>query len=366
MKSACDGALSFLEAVYSEPTALFPFTTRLVGGEYRPDFQNPRTMRSTVNCLLGLVEAARHRPDHPILARTPDRVLRFLALHENDVVDPGDLGLLAALLAQSGVDGRAAERALARVGALAGDEDRLRGLNVQDLMWLLWGALAACDFGVSGADVVARRLFSALDGHFLRRGDVLPRHLASPWRGGLVSFGASVYYLRSIYLYSKRFQSGKCLEMFRRGVTALLSAQGPQGEWPWLVGCEDGRPLDYYPVFTVHQHSMSMLFLLPALSEGMEGVGPAIARSLAWVGGANQLGRPMVRDDPFFTYRSFERQAVFPRAERFLRARRMLLTGRRAGLAPNGRLTVNTESRSYELGWLLYALAGAPDIAEIG
>jgi hypothetical protein len=52
--------------------------------------------------------------------------------------------------------------------------------------------------------------------------------------------------------------------------------------------------------------------------------------------------------------------------ERFVRAQGMVLTGGRAGIAPNDDLVVNTESRSYELGWLLYALSGAPDIAEIG
>lgn len=368
MKSLCDGALSFLEAVYSRPTALYPFTTHLVEGEYRPVFDHPRTVRSTVNCLLGLVEAARHAPDDLLVESVPERVRRFLELHEREVVDPGDIGLLAVLLAESGADGPALERTLATITALAMNETLLRTLNVQDLMWLLWGALAAADAEVTGAEQVAGRLFATMNVDFLRTGDVLPRHVLGRFRGGVVSFGASVYYLRSIYDYATRFRSDTCMGMFERGVTALLASQGPQGEWPWLVSCQDGRPLDYYPVFTVHQHSMSMLFLLPAHSQGMTGVGPAIARSLAWVAGANQLGRPMVIDGPFFTYRSLERRHRLgqPRAERFLRAQRMLLTGGRAQIAPNEALVVNTESRSYELGWLLYALSGVPDIAEIG
>lgn len=368
MKSLCDGALSFLEAVYSEPTALYPFTTRLVDGEYRPVFDHPRTVRSTVNCFLGLVKAARHTPDDPRLGCVPERVRRFLSLHERAVADPGDIGLLAVLLAESGVDSSALERTFGAIATLAGSDSRIRSVNVQDLMWLLWGALAASDAEIVGADEVAERLFTTLDLHFLRTGDVLPRHVLCRYRGGVVSFGASVYYLRAVYQYAKRFRSDVCMEMFGRAVTALLLSQGPQGEWPWLVSCHDGRPLDYYPVFTVHQHSMAMLFLLPARAEGVTGVEPAIARSLAWVAGANQLSRRMVRDDPFFTYRSLERKARLnlPRAERFMRAQAMLVTGRRARIAPNEAIVVNTESRSYELGWLLYALSGAPDIAEIG
>jgi hypothetical protein len=151
--------------------------------------------------------------------------------------------------------------------------------------------------------------------------------------------------------------------MFRKGVETLLSAQGPQGEWPWLISSKDGRPLDYYPVFSVHQHSMCMLFLLLARQESMAGISEAVDRSMAWVAGENQLGRPMVRAEPFFIYRSVERASRQTRAERFLRARFMLLSGRRAGLVANDGVTVNTECRSYELGWILYALSGSDDTA---
>jgi hypothetical protein len=44
----------------------------------------------------------------------------------------------------------------------------------------------------------------------------------------------------------------------------------------------------------------------------------------------------------------------------------MLLSNQRAGLVPDARLRVNTESRSYELGWILYVLSGAGDLAGIG
>jgi len=365
MNWLCHGALSVLERVYADDTGLFPFTNRLDGKDIRSEFDNPRTIRSTINCLLGLKVAARHWPGHAFLSRTWDMTRSFLRRHEDGVDDPGDIGLLAVLLAEHPGDPEPLHRALARLRAIAADDGRLARLNVQDLTWLLWGAVSVSGQGLADADPIADLLYSALTTRFVRPGDVLPRHVLGRGRGGFVSFGASAYYLRSTYAYGERYASEAALDRFDRGAAALLAAQGPQGEWPWLIGCRDGRPLDYYPVFSVHQHGMSRLFLFPAQQRNISGVSDATALSLAWLTGANQLGLPMVRRGPFFIYRSIERKAILPRAERFIRARRLLLSGGRGEPVGNDRVAVNTESRSYELGWLLYALSGSEDVAGV-
>jgi len=182
----------------------------------------------------------------------------------------------------------------------------------------------------------------------------------------MVSFGASVYFLRSLHEYAVRFSDDGAGARFRAGVNAVLGAQGPYGEWPWLLAQRDARPLDLYPVFSVHQHSMALLFLLPAFEEGLEDAGGAIRRSLAWVRGHNQLDRPMVVDEPFFVYRSLERKLLAPRPQRFARALITLAAGGRGGLAAPAKLRINDESRSYELGWLLFALSDRDRLTRIG
>jgi hypothetical protein len=87
---------------------------------------------------------------------------------------------------------------------------------------------------------------------------------------------------------------------------------------------------------------------------------------MSWFAGKNQLGVPMLRQDPFFTYRSIERKAVWPRAQRYVRARRRLATNGAAALAPNDEVMVNVESRSYELGWALYLLSHQATLAGFG
>jgi hypothetical protein len=358
MNLLCIGALEFLESVYSEDSGLFPFTTRLVDGSYRSVFDHPMTARSTINCLLGLQEAARHAPEHPFLDATERNTERFLRIHEASVSVPADLGLLLLLLSGSELERSSSARVLGRIRAMVTDDRQVRAMNVQDVSWLLWGAVAAAKNGLSDAEPVAHALFTLLSEAYLPPGVALPAHETRRGRFGIVSFGACTYFLRVVHEYGKWCNNSAAVARFRHGVHTILMAQGPTGEWPWLLSNRDGRPLDFYPVFSVHQNSMAMLFLLPALEEGVTQVEPAIVKSMSWLGGKNQLGLSMLRDSPFFIYRSFERKGIAPRAERFLRAVLVNVSKRRAHLVGNEKLVVNRESRSYELGWILYVQSG--------
>ncbi len=105
-----------------------------------------------------------------------------------------------------------------------------------------------------------------------------------------------------------------------------------------------------------------MLFLLPALDEGIPGVRSAIERSLAWTFGANELGRPMYVDGPFRAFRSITRTDRFPRAGRYVRAVRGIAFGQPAKSARGKGVRVNEECRSYHPGWILYAWSSRPEL----
>src|SRR5206468_5926508 len=139
-------------------------------------------------------------------------------------------------------------------------------------------------------------------------------------RRNVVSFGSTVYYLRALYEYGTTFDHRISLELFDRAVQSMIDVQGPLGEWPWLIDVASGRPVDPYPIFTVHQDSMSMLFLHPALDRGAPRAREAIARSLAWVAGENEVATPMIRREPIVAYRSLERRDLAPRVRRYLRS----------------------------------------------
>jgi hypothetical protein len=354
--AACRQASTFLDAVYSQELALYPFTTHAVDGEYVSDYRTPDALRYTVNTLLGRLRAAKSGADGGV-----DRVALELAeftRRYGATLGGGDRGLLLVLLTEL-------EAAPNELGAaVAGATETLDGvglsrLNLQDLSWLLWGASCAAESGAADAAPLATRLYEQLVR--LTSAGPLARHTDVWYRRHLVSFGSTVYFLRALYEYARVFGDSDTHLRFERGVRAALSFQGALGEWPWMLSTRRGHALDVYPVYSVHQLSMAMLFLFPALDEGgIDGVAEAIGRSYRWVLGENQLGIEFGQREPFIIFRSLERQEPLPKLTRFARATvRSAFAGENAQTGRNVR--VNREWRSYEAGWLLYAWSGRRD-----
>jgi hypothetical protein len=226
---------------------------------------------------------------------------------------------------------------------------------MQDLAWLLWGAAAASRAGVGAGTDVVRDALALMTRGLVDPGTGLPRHAASRYRRNVVSFGSIVYFLRALHEAAVTLEDERLDARFERAVSRVVGFQGPQGEWPWMIDCRRGRPFDFYPVFAVHQDSMAMLFLHPALDRGLPDVAKAIDRSVAWDFGENELAAPMFAERPFFAYRSIERTERLPRLRRYARSRLVA----RAPVAPDARsVRINDECRSYHLGWILFAWAG--------
>src|SRR5262249_17876597 len=140
----------------------------------------------------------------------------------------------------------------------------------------------------------------------------------------------------------------------------LLEAQGPLGEWPWFLDRKNGNAMDWYEAYSVHQHAMAYLWLLPSRQRAVTGLHTAIENSFQWIGGQNQLGQSMVTTSPFFVYRSQRRREPYSSARRLLRASMNSFLNRESRLIPSQFVEINSECRSYEMGWLLYVWTGVP------
>ena len=127
-----------------------------------------------------------------------------------------------------------------------------------------------------------------------------------------------------------------------------------------MIDVRSGGSFDAYPVFSVHQDSMAMLFLLPAYDLGEPRTAEAIEQSLAWGFGANELGIDFYPRSPFLAHRSVERGERAPRPRRYARSLVYRVRPRPARFAQTG-VHLNPESRSYHLGWILYVWAGRPE-----
>jgi hypothetical protein len=340
------GALDFLPRSFDDARGLCSFKAELAAGELVQDWAHPVAPRYTITSLLGLHAAGYE--DAELLTE------RFLEL--NEITNPADTGLLTVLHCERGDLERAAE-IVPRLHELAGAR-----LELQDLAWLLWGACAAARAGVDGAEPAASALLARMFDDYVHPATGLPLHSLRPHRRGIVSFGGLVYFLRALHEAASTFGDRRAEELFRSGVATALELQGPQGEWPWMIDVARGRAFDRYPVFSVHQDSMAILFLRPALDVGVAGAASAIERSVRWVHGENELGLRFYVDEPFFfAYRAVERDEPWTKARRYGR----WLAARQGAAVPASRLRVNRECRSYHLGWILYAWSGWTDCADL-
>ena len=338
----CELTSRFLDQVYSEELALYPFTTSVVEGRYVSDYRQPGAVRYTINTLLGRLAAeGSERVEHE---------LTQLRERYGATLGAGDSGLLLVLLAEAGAADLDEAVAAARSAA---EREGLARLNLQDLSWLLWGAARAAEAGAGYGEPLARELREAL--RTLEGPAALARHTHSRLRGDIVSFGSTVYYLRALHEHGRVFGDTESRARFEDGVRAAVRFQGANGEWPWLISVSGGHALDAYPLYSVHQLAMAMLFLFPALE--LEGVENAIRRSYRWVLGENELGVEFAQREPFIVYRSLERAEPLPKLARFARATARSALRRSAPTKPARQTRVNREWRSYEGGWLLYVWA---------
>lgn len=349
-----DGCVRHLTAVRDPSSALFPYSTRLVSGRYVNDYGHPDAIRYTINSLLGLSAVARADNRGIDSNDVTAMIVEFLDRQEPRVATCADAGLLTLLLVDHGSPSSGLAREwMERVRGRISDP---RSLNMQDLAWALWGACCGTRAGIVGAEDTARAVFATVCRDFLSMSSGLPRHTTNRYRRDIVSFGSLVYFLRAVHEFALTFDDRSAAELFEAGVRRALAIQGPRGEWPWLIRTSTGTVVDPYPVFSVHQDSMAMLFLLPAVARGIPGAVEAIPKSLAWCYGANELSEPFYTHEPFFAYRSIERVGRAPRLRRYVRALSEPVRGDATFDAR--RVRVNRECRSYHLGWILYAWAG--------
>jgi hypothetical protein len=355
----CQNSVDFLLEVWSPELGLFPYSTSVRVGEYVNDFRRPAADRYTINTLLGLEEAS--RAGFLDASEFSSLVERFLELRFADLTSIADVGLLLVLLREHQGD-RYRGEALDRLVRVATDGAAAK-LDLQTLGWMLWGLCAAAPSSAD-AERAAHEVFRTISTSFVDEASQLARHSVRLYRRGLVSFGSTVYFLRAMHEYAALTADARAEELFESGVRKMVRNQGPRGEWPWLFGVRSGVPVEYYPVYAVHQDAMAMLFLMPALDRGMDWVREPIARSVSWVLGRNELETPTFADGPFRAYRSIERTHTLPRTTRYVRALGNLARGKASTLSSGGRVRINPECRSYHLGWFLYVWSRRVDLLE--
>ena len=349
-----------LENFYNEKLGLFSYSARYEKGTYQNDFSHPLAYRYTINCLAGIQRVHQVHPE----AWDFDGLLEaFLSKQGQAVKKPSDHGFLLSVLADAQHDRTNAQ--FHEVQQLVDDRKLFLSLTLQDVCWLLSGVTTyARKYQSDEGKALAQKAFKLIHTHYLNRNTMLPVHSLSKYRNGFVSFGGITYFLKAMAEYSQAFSDRYAETLFKEGVRLVIDFQGKQGEWAWFYNANKSRILDWYEVYSVHQAAMAMLFLLPAVDMGVVEARDAVINSYRWLFGENELNAPMITDNPYFSYRSIRRKESYSREKRYARSVLSTLTGTSAKRIAASELEINTECRSYETGWTLYAWADRSDFSE--
>lgn len=330
-------------------TGKFPYSTSLdAHNQYRHHFDHPLAIRYTVNTYLGLFKA------HALLQRKWDLEKHFFQfLNSSRIDNPGDQGLLLLLFSEN-----YPTKAIEWFPTIAKEAENAVALAqrpVQELCWLLWGLTRFVEkTGNEQGQELAVRVWKLIHNDFFDRDSLFPIHQHQWYRRRFVSFGAITYFLRSWFEYARVFSDRYAQVVAEELTRRIIAQQGPRGEWGWFYDVYRGELVEWYPIFSVHQDAMAMLFLFPALDAGIEEAKVAISKSMEWLIGNNELGRTMLSAAPPLIYRSIRRKERPEQLLRLLRAWGNALLRRPARFAPPTAVEINPECRSYHLGWILY------------
>jgi hypothetical protein len=330
----------------------FVFT---VTGEPRPDgtWQLRRagtSLRYGAITALGLLRLP--EPDQRTLlaGMTAQDLVGQLAKGIDEISGLGDAALVCWAAAECGHGDT--EHALQRLAAL---DEVQRPVDVVSAAWVVSALAAARPL----ADV-EQHLAAARQRLLAARGAVIYPHTTDPgapwYRAHVGSFADQVYPIQALARLHRSADDPEALAVAGIVAGAIVSAQGPGGQWWWHYDSRSGAVVEGYPVYSVHQHAMGPMALLDLADAGGDGHLDAIRRGLRWLTGPPESAAALILDEPPITWRKVAR-ADHRKVVRGLRAAstRIVPGARVAALDrvyPPG--VVDHECRPYELGWLLY------------
>ncbi len=186
------------------------------------------------------------------------------------------------------------------------------------------------------------------------------KSVAGLLRGSVGSFADQVYPIYGLTKFAQACGDQHASQSALDCGLAICEAQGSKGQWWWHYDSSNGRVVDGYPVFSVHQHGMAPMTLF-TLGEAIQSdFSPWIYKGLQWIED-NELGVDMRDESENVVWRSIYR----PLSRKYWNVATRLLAARKHPKSHDD-LNVLYECRPYELGFTLYAFADKdPQVSSI-
>ena len=250
--------------------------------------------------------------------------------------------------------------------AILADRRKFEALTAQDIGMLTSGAIAMTLAEGNRWRSMADRLAERIRTRYHHPTSNLFFNQGNGLRRAFSSFASQVYSSLALYQYGEAFQADWALRIAKLASSKLISLQGPRGEWAWFYYVPGGQVVDFYEVYSVHQHGMAPAFLHHAVAHDVVGARDALVKGFLWLFGTNEMEIPMLRPAEHMFYRSQVRkgelQTTWPRLRR---SAVNTLSARSDSVRRHLGLELRRECRSYELGWILWSFGNRPDYAEL-
>jgi hypothetical protein len=239
-----------------------------------------------------------------------------------------------------------------------------RTLPTVELAWSLAALCIDTDADLDGLrERLARRLIAALEPSAIFPHAVLDSGARSRGlRSHVACFADLVYPVHALALFSQLTGDRPARDAAIRCADHFCRLQGSAGQWWWHYDRRSGRVVERYPVYAVHQDAMAPMALFALEDATGLDYGRAIARGLAWLQRAPELGGGSLVDvSADLIWRKVARREP-AKLSRYAQAmasrmhRRVRVPGLDLVFPPSA---VDHEDRPYHLGWMLHAWSPA-------
>jgi hypothetical protein len=253
-----------------------------------------------------------------------------------------------------------------RISAICASHVALSRSTAQDIGMLLSGVTAMA-LGERGKWLTAAEMLAAhLQQHHYSAESGLFYNQAKGYRRNFSSFASQVYSILALYQFGEGLGRDWAIDIANRAAARIIGLQGPRGEWGWFYYVPRAQVIDFYEVYSVHQHGMAPAFLHHAVAHGVPYARDALVAGFRWLFGDNEMGVSMLRPNERMFYRSQVR-AGEPGSARRRMSRSLINAALGRSDRPEGHrgLILREECRSYELGWILWSFGGRDDFSEL-
>lgn len=176
-------------------------------------------------------------------------------------------------------------------------------------------------------------------------------------RYNIGNFADQIYSIYAFSMMTKLTDEKQHLKTAEACADKLVSLQGEKGQWWWHYNASDGSVIQKFPVFSVHQDSMTP-FSFMALNEVSENdYNPYISIGLRWLISENELNANMINEHRNYVRRGIQRKSPLSEIQKFTTVASKLsdIFSLPEKFDQPRYLQIMNWEHSYHLGWILYA-----------